>query len=680
MERKFDMRVVYGMILILCIVTLFICGCATKSSDIVVLEVGNAKISLAEYEKFFSQNSGGWEGGAKSTLEEREHFLDLLTNYKLKIQYAADHNLMNDSDIVNEINDYRSSLASTFLIEREITDPALNEIYDRKKEELRAKHILLKVTPNATPEETLKIYTKAMDIIRRAKAGESFDSLAVHNSDDPSVKTTLGDLYWFSGGMMVAPFENAAYALKKGEICPVPARSSFGYHIIKIIDRQPSRGSVKVSHIMARFKKSAEDSADTLDALQRIKGIQDSLVKGLDFHALAIKLSEDGGSAPKGGDLGWFERRRFVQPFDEAAFKLKAGQTSGIVRTPFGYHLIHCDSTKPMAPLSDPQMKADLKKMYQQTRYNDDYNRYIEKLKNDYKYSFNETTFDEFIAVLDSTKTTDDSAWTENISTELLKKPLMIINGKPILLSRVVELIKTKPEYANLQLRKTELQKRLDKLANTYLLDEKSIGLEQRYPMFASLMNDYRDGIVLYKAEQNEIWNNVSVSDTVLNEYYNNNRSQFMFPNRVNIIVLPFEADTLAALVYDSLTHGANFDEIASHYREMPPPKSKDSSRGLQPDTTDELTRHAATMNAGDVSEPLVLADGSFAIIKLIAKDAAREKTFEEAGAEISNVYQDFRSKQLMNAWLDRIQQQHPVIKHKDVLPHAFTTPPPDNE
>jgi len=674
------MRVVHGMILISFIVTLFICGCATKSTDIVVLEVGNAKISLGEYEKFFSQNSGGWEGGAKSTTDEREHFLDLLTNYKLKLQYAADHNLMNDSDIVNEINDYRSSLASTFLIEREITDPAINEIYDHKKEELRAKHILLKLTPNALPEETLRVYTKAMDIIRRAKAGENFDSLAIQNSDDPSVKTNAGDLYWFSGGMMVPPFENAAYALKKGEISPVPARSNFGYHIMKITDRQPSRGSIKVSHIMTRFKKSAEDSADTLDALQRIKGIQDSLAKGLGFHALAIKLSEDGGSAPKGGDLSWFERRRFVQPFDEAAFKLKAGETSGIVRTPFGYHLIRCDSTKPLASLSDPQLKSDLKKMYQQTRYSDDYNRYIEKLKNDYKYSLNETTFDEFIAALDSTKTTNDSAWTENVTTALLNKPLMMINGKPKLLAHVVEVIKTKPEYANLQLRKTDLQKHLDKLVNTYLLDEKSIGLEQRYPMFASLMNDYRDGIVLYKAEQNEIWNNVSVSDTVLKEYYNNNHTQFAFTDRVNIIVLPFETDTLAALVYDSLTHGGNFDEIASRYREMPPPKAKDGSRGLQADTTDELTRHAATMNVGDISEPLTLSDGSFAIVKLIAKNAAREKTFEEAGAEISNAYQDFRSKQLMNAWLNSIKQQHPVVQHKDVLPRAFTSSPPGNE
>jgi peptidyl-prolyl cis-trans isomerase SurA len=527
-----------------------------------------------------------------------------------------------------------------------------------------------------------------MDIIRRAKAGESFDSLAIQNSDDPSVKSNAGDLYWFSGGMMVTPFENAAYAMKKGEISLTPARSTFGYHIIKITDRQPSRGSIKVSHLMARLTKPGEQSADktteqandTLAALQRIKGLQDSLAKGWDFHQLAIKLSEDGGSASKGGDLGWFERRRFVQPFDEAAFKLKAGETSGIVRTPFGYHILHCDSLRPLSPLSDPQVKSDLKKMYQQTRYNDDYTHYIEKLKNDYKYSFDESTFNEFVSALDSIKTTDDSTWADSIPAALSNQSIMTINGKAIPLAKIVNLMKTKPEYANVQLRSSELKKRLDRISNTFLLDEKSIDLEQRYPMFASLMKDYRDGIILYKAEQTQVWNNVSVSDSALKEFYNNNRSQFTFPDRVNIIVLPFEADTLAALVYDSLKHGMGFTGLAPRYQEIPPPKSKDGSRGLQPVTTDELTQHAASMIVGDVSEPLALADGSFAIIKLVAKEAAREKTFEETGAEISNAYQDFSSKQLMKAWLDRVQQKHLVVPHKEKLSRTFTSSPPDNE
>ena len=671
------MKAVLGMIFPIFVIIFLMGGCSPKASDIIVLEVGQAKVSLAEYENFYTRNSGGWETARNSSIEERTHFLDLLTNYKLKLQDAVDRNLMNDTDVVKEISEYRASLASTFMIDKEITEYGIQDLYNHKKEEIRAQHILLKLAPNASPEETLKAYTKAIEIIRCAKSGEIIDSLAIQNSDDPSVKFNYGDIYYFTGGQMVAAFENAAFALKKGEITSVPARSTFGYHIIKITDRQPVRGSIRVSHIMARFKNSAADSADTVAALARIKEIQDSLKQGMDFHKLAVKISEDGGSAPQGGDLGWFERRRFVQPFDEAAFKLKVGEVSNIVRTPYGYHLLLCDSAKPFPSISDPKYRDELKKVYSQHKYNDDYAAYIAQLKKDYNYSFNEKVFGEFVSSLDSSKTTNDSAWSSSVPPEVGKQSLMMIAGRQITVDSVVSLLGTRQEYINTPLRASELMKRLELMSNAFLLDHKSVGLEQRSPEFASLMKEYTDGITLYKAEQLEVWGKTSVSDTALKEYYSQNQNKFMFTDRVNISVLSFETDTLAAFVYDSLQHGSNFEELLSRYKEIPPPKSKDGSRGLQPIKTDTLTQRAWTLSIGQLSDPIRTEDGMWAIVKLIAKEPARQKTFEEAGAEVSNAYQEHTSKLLEQQWLERVKQIHPVKQYKEVLSKAFASPPP---
>jgi peptidyl-prolyl cis-trans isomerase SurA len=670
------MKNIHGMIIVPFIIALYFIGCSPKSSDIIVLEVVPTNVNLAEYENFFTRNSGGWEAGRKSTLEEREHFLDLLTNYKLKLQDAIDRNLVNDTDVVREVAEYRASLASTFMLDREITDIGIKELYNHKKEEIRAQHILLKVTPDASSGETLKVYNKAMELINRAKAGENFDSLAIRNSEDPSVKLNNGDIYWFTGGQMVGPFEHAAFALKEGEISSKPARSTFGYHIIKVNDRQPARGSIKVGHIMARFQKSATDSADTIAALTRIKGLHDSLKKGWDFHNLAIKLSEDGGSAPQGGSLGWFERRRFVQPFDEAAFKLKPGEISDIVRTPFGFHLIYCDSVKPFQTLSDPQFRDELKKVYQQQRYNNDYAVYLTQLKKDFNYFFDEKIFGEFVSYLDSTKTTYDSAWSYSVPQESRKLPLLSMKDRRILLDTVIALLETRPEYQNTTLRANELRKRVDQMAEAFLIETKSIGLEQRLPEFAALMKEYTDGIILYKAEQIEVWNKTSVSDSALKEYYDQNSSKFIFPERVNINVLAFETDTLAFMVYDSLKNGADFVELQSRYRENPPSRSKDGSRGLQPVKTDELTMHAELLSVGEMSEPIRTEDGFYFIIKLIAKEAERQKTFTEAGAEVSNAYQEHISKLLEQQWLERIKQKHPVKQYKEMLSKAFTSPP----
>ena len=278
-----------------------------------------------------------------------------------------------------ELRDYRASLAATYLIEKEITEPGIRLLYDRKTEEIRGRHILVAVKPEASPADTLKAYEKAMGLIAKLKAGADFDSLAMAESEDPTVKSNGGDLYFFTGGQMVMPFENGAYAMKVNETSTIPVRTSFGYHVLKITARQPVRGSIKVRHIMALVKRAPTDTGDTAAALGRVRAWQDSLAKGVDFGALATSVSEDQGSASRGGDLGWFERKRYVQPFDEAAFLLKPGQVSPVVKTPYGYHLIKCDSAKPLPSYAEMRAQPGdpLKKQYQQIRFNDDYNAYI---------------------------------------------------------------------------------------------------------------------------------------------------------------------------------------------------------------------------------------------------------------------------------------------------------------
>lgn len=658
----------------LLIVLLVLVGCGPKQSDIVLLQVGKSNVSLGEYESFFMRNSGGWEVAKQSSLEERERFLDLLKNYKLKLQYAYDNNLQKDPEITSELADYRTSLASTFLIEKEITEPGTVQLYNRKKEEIRASHILFQVKPDASPEDTLKAFEKALDILTRLKAGEPFETLAVRYSEDPSAKFNKGDLYYFTGGQMTPPFENVAYALKVGEVAPRPVRSGFGYHVIKLTGRQPSRGKIKAGHIMMRFQTSAADSADTTNALVRINGVLDSLRKGMQFADLAAKLSEDQGSAPQGGSLGWFERRRWIQPFDEVAFTLTAGQTSGVVRTPYGYHIIHCDSVQPFPPYGE--IREEVRKRYQETRYNDDYMAFIANLKKDYAYAFDDAVFHEFLASIDTNQTTDDSGWAGTIPAALRSRMLMSIKNSPISLDSFITVVSTKQDFRGTILREKELRNRADKYGEILLLDTRSAGLEASYPEFAALMKEYQDGVVLFKAEQMEVWNKVAVNDTALREYFNANKDKFRFPARVDYSELRVESDTLALLVYDSLSSGGDFAAFAARYNEDEELKAKGGSHGFQPVDSDDLAAEAETMEIGKISEPIEIETGGYVIIRTNGKEPARPKTFEEAGAEVSNAFQEYESKRLEKLWLERIQQQHPVVMFKEHLNEAFTHQP----
>src|SRR3970282_697291 len=99
-------------------------------------------------------------------------------------------------------------------MENKITRPWIDTLYQRRLEEVRARHILISVGENASAQDTLKAYEQATDIIKKLKSGEGFGELAqAYSADTTSGKLRWGDLYYFTTGMMVAPFEDKCYTL-----------------------------------------------------------------------------------------------------------------------------------------------------------------------------------------------------------------------------------------------------------------------------------------------------------------------------------------------------------------------------------------------------------------------------------------------------------------------------------
>ena len=142
---------------------------------------------------------------------------------------------------------------------------------------------------------------------------------------------------------MVKAFEDRAYSTPVDSVSEI-FRSDFGFHIMKIHDRQPKVPDVWASHIAVRYFKPS--SLDSLDSEGRIALIKERLDAGEDFAALAKEESEDLDSGSRGGQIG---RLRFTQPgmpdaFKEALFALEnPGDYSDIIKTDYGYHIIKLD-------------------------------------------------------------------------------------------------------------------------------------------------------------------------------------------------------------------------------------------------------------------------------------------------------------------------------------------------
>jgi peptidyl-prolyl cis-trans isomerase C len=145
--------------------------------------------------------------------------------------------------------------------------------------------------------------------------------------------------------------------------------------------QQPEQ--VKASHILIKVQSNAPDEQKA-EARKKIETVQQKVQKGEDFATLAKTYSE-GPSGPKGGDLGYFRRGQMVKPFEEAAFSLKPNETSDIVETQFGYHLIKVDDKKPAKKMAYAEVKDRLSKHLKKQKTDSETNAYIETLRKDAK-------------------------------------------------------------------------------------------------------------------------------------------------------------------------------------------------------------------------------------------------------------------------------------------------------
>jgi len=145
--------------------------------------------------------------------------------------------------------------------------------------------------------------------------------------------------------------------------------------------QQPER--VKASHILIKVDEGASEEKKA-EALKKIKEIQQKVQKGEDFAALAKTYSE-GPSAPRGGDLNYFGRGQMVKPFEDAAFSMKPNETSDIVETKFGYHLIKVVDKQPAKKIVYADAKNRINKHLKDQKLRTDRQLYFDKLKKDAK-------------------------------------------------------------------------------------------------------------------------------------------------------------------------------------------------------------------------------------------------------------------------------------------------------
>jgi peptidyl-prolyl cis-trans isomerase SurA len=504
--------------------------------DEVLMTIHDQKVTLGEFERIYNKNN------SNPSIEQQtvDEYLDLFINFKLKVIEAEQRGMDTTQSFLREFNGYKKQLAKPYLSDKAEVDALVQEAFKRSQYEIHARHILLRLDEFAAPADTLKAYDKAIMIRKRIIDGEDFENVARATSDDPSVKTNGGDLGWFTAFRMIYPFESAAYNTQPGSIS-MPVRTRFGYHIINVIEKRPARGEVRVAHIMVLTPETMSDNERNL-AKEKIDQYYDSLNAGADFSQMAIKYSEDRGSASRGGELQWFGTGRMVPEFEEASFAIKnAGDYSKPIKTSFGWHIIKLLEKRGVDDFE--RMKPELENLVTKS----DRNMYTRKAMLDRIRKQNNFTeipgnIDVFYSLVDSSIFNKQWILPEHAYGD---RVLFTIGGKEYTRNDFAKYLAANQGGRAMDTR-VYVDTRYNEFKDKSVLEFEENQLPVKYPEFRHLVQEYHDGILLFDLTDKMVWSKAVKDSAGLEKFYEENKNNYMWDKRLDATIFSCKDENVA--------------------------------------------------------------------------------------------------------------------------------------
>ena len=484
----------------------------SQQKDKTLVKIDGEVTTVSEFKRVYEKNLDAIDNKEAKSVAKN---LELYINYKLKVKEAYRIKLDTLPSYKREMETYKNQLSAPYLQDTTFIDQLVKDAYFRTKNQVKAKHILLRLPREASPKDTLMVYNKIIKLRERILKGEKFETIAAQFSEDRSAKDDPktgrkgngGNLGYFSAFSMVYPFEIAAYNTKMGEIS-MPFKTEFGYHIIQVDDFKESKGEIEAAHILVRDT--------TAKGKMRIDSIYTKLKNKEKFKDLASLYSEDPGSKSNGGKLGKFGAGRMVKPFDNAAFTLEnVNDFSKPFKTRFGWHIVKLLKKHPIK--SFDELKKDLKaRVKKSSRMQLSEKAVINKLKKEYS-----------VKEYEAAKNILDKKNIRGLPKDSLQNTIISINDENITQETFVKYIRNRRHLAIFKL--------FDMFKDEQILTYYKEHLIYTEPEYAHTLKEYEDGLLLFELMQEKIWTKSSKDTIGLQDYFKANIGNYKTDNLKSI-------------------------------------------------------------------------------------------------------------------------------------------------
>ena len=499
---------------------------STTSDDPILFTVDGKEIRVSEFKHIYNKTNGEKADYSEASLKE---YLDLYINFKLQVAEGEAVGLDQKPAVRSEQERYKRQLASTYLIDREITEKLVREAYERGKEDRRISHILVATNESMSEQAQREAYERAKKI-KSEVTPQNFAQLAQQYSDDQYSKKKGGDLGYFTALQLPYNLETAAYVTAKGAVSDI-VKTRYGYHIVMVQEVRPARGSVKVSHILVRTRKKPEAAKATIDSLHKV------LMDGAEFEIIAAAHSQDNATKNRGGQLGWIGINKYAQDFEEEIFKLEEdGSISQPFQTKAGWHILlrqqavknpryqdvkteitNTIKRKPRFELIQDALVAEIKKEGGFKEHMDVKKALIDSLKKD-------GTFLTY-------------KWRPVKSTDLDAKALFTVGTMQATVREFLVAAQRgqAQRFAQPKTVEAAVDRLLKKLITQKALAYEETQLEKRYPEFKALMREYDEGILLFEVKKELIWDKASSDEEGLKTFFEAHRDDYKWKERANV-------------------------------------------------------------------------------------------------------------------------------------------------
>ncbi len=486
---------------------------ANAEKDPVLMTINGKDVKLSEFEYLYNKNNK--QQIEKETLDE---YVDRFVVYKLKVADAEAAGIDTTASFKKEYEGYKNDLAKPYLNNNKYAIPFAKEAYERLKKNVHVSHIMLPLMHDDENQDPNKI---KMDSIRnRILNGEDFGELAEKFSSDGYSARKKGDLGFAWAGRYPYPFEFATYNTPVGEISPV-VRTQYGYHIIKVTDEHPTYGKYQVAHLLKFYPRNASDSAKAVvDA--KMDSIYRVLKSGADFTEVVKVESEDGRTSKRGGELGWLGRDQLLPELEKIMLNTPVGDVSTPYKADYGVHIIKTVAHKPMESYEELE-KDLLEQVNRDERAEVIRNAKLNDLKAEYKYAVDKN-FEKVVSDLLTTAGGYDSTVYDKLNND--KLVAFSFAGGKVYASEIVSKMNRKMKLKDAAGKKY-VDDRLNQVANAKIFDYEKESLSEKYPEYANLLNEYREGMLLFEISNRNVWDKAGKDKEGLEKYFEKNKSKY---------------------------------------------------------------------------------------------------------------------------------------------------------